>query len=160
MKNNTKFDPVASAALSAVNTSERSLRNIQKKADTPQLPGQSQATRLARQGIQSAAKVSPATIIAQSDIPSLPSPQGGVPDPQELLPGQAAASGIPDPQELLPGQSGNSPFPSPDEILPGRGGSKTRKRRKKKTKKKSSGSSGGGVANGADDARAARVSRR
>lgn len=110
-KNGRQFDPVASAATAALNTTQRSLRRVRSQTDAPQLPAESQAFTNARNAVQSVSQFSPMNVLARGDSP-IPQPDqmglGDLPGPQDLIPGQGGQGGLPNPQDVMPGNSGGS----------------------------------------------------
>lgn len=174
MSNGTQFDPVAAAALSAVNATNRTLRQVQRDAGTPEIPGQKQVTKTARSGVNTLASVSPLNAIAgdgspsppgleDAPAPSLPGMQdASVPSPQDFLPDQAAAN-LPDPQDFLPTQVAQT-VPSPQEIISG--GNQARSSRSPSGGSGGSGGSSGSTGGktksmcGTKDARASRDTNR
>lgn len=159
-KKGTQFDPVAAAAVSAINASQRNLTNVQSNLGAPELPGQAQVAQSATQGFEQVAQMSPFTVLAQSDLPNLPGMQGqfqlpgmqgqgielpgmqgqGLPTPDSIF----QSTPLPDPQQAFQ----QSPMPDPREAMPGQNGGNGGT---------SGGSNGGGgSASGSRDARSKR----
>lgn len=136
-ENGPQFDPVASAAISAINTTQRSLTNLQSELGAPELPSQNQVAQSATQGIDQVSSLSPFNVLAQSGLPNLPGMQG-----QFQLPGMQG-QGLPNPQDLVPGQV-QSAMPNPKDIMPGNGGQTTRTGKPTKQEGSSNGGSNGG----------------
>lgn len=75
-----QFDPVAGAALGALNSAQNGLRRFQNQTNAPQLPAQANVLNTVRQGISTVAQFSPFNVLARgrapSGLPALPSPFG------------------------------------------------------------------------------------
>lgn len=108
-----QFDPVANAALGALRSTNRTVREMQKQGDLPELPAQSQGYRGARDVVKTASAFSPFNILGRGGLPEgsdLSNPLQSLPGPDQFM-------------QSLPGMSGrgaqqimvDSPLPTPNQ---------------------------------------------
>lgn len=122
--NGRQYDPAAAAASSALDASQRSLRQVRSQVDAPELPAESQAFTGARNAVQTVSQFSPANVAARGDSP--------VPSPNEVtsqvdLPGMDSMSVPQSVEDLMPNQVLNN-APDPLGVLPSSGNSNRRNR--------------------------------
>lgn len=95
-----QFDPVAAAALGALDATERSLGQAQNQLNAPELPGQRGLMDSVRQAIRQVSQFSPPNVLASGQGPSGLPPLPGLqfddafqpPQPPQL--GQQQSSGL------------------------------------------------------------------
>lgn len=129
-----QFDPVASAATSALDTTQRTIRNFQSQMGAPELPAQSKSFSGLRSMVRSVADFSPINVAARGDLPMSPGSEGQSPLPslENLFPGNLAGTN-------------GAGIPTPDQLLGSNGGSKSRRKRRRKS---NGGNGGNGGSNG------------
>jgi len=149
-----QFDPVAAAATSALDASQRSLRQVRSQMDAPELPAESQAFTGARNAVQSFSQFSPANVLARRNNPL---PQPGQQMQNVSLPGMDGQA-LPQGLEQFAPQNVLGSLPSPQQMLPG--GSSQRQRRDRSGNDGNGGSSGGDTGGSSGGSGSSSMSRR
>lgn len=103
-----QFDPVASAALAAVRTTNRTTREAQRRLGAPELPAQNSVRKNLTTGIETASQFSPFNVLAKGELPIGNGSQSALPD----LPGQSTLeNAVPD--DVASVMPGGEKFPDP-----------------------------------------------